>query len=231
MQFLEEWGGPNLSNILTGVYFGTPGFNTIRSWKATFTIREPWAGAINTDQPFTCEEAFDPDVCASPGRYGSGQYSGVGAVTGTFEIGDVTLTYDEGSVYQYMLPPDDQFQYRIGGSGVANTQYNHAPISYILLFLNSAPNMGDSINYDWRSMDDETAASVIASNIASASGTINFMSDTGNAWGRLTPETLTIRTSVPEPATWALSIIGFGGVGSLVRRRRTAAKAMATTSG
>jgi hypothetical protein len=28
--------------------------------------------------------------------------------------------------------------------------------------------------------------------------------------------------SVPEPATWALMIMGFGGAGALLRRRRSA---------
>ena len=35
-------------------------------------------------------------------------------------------------------------------------------------------------------------------------------------------DTVTLSTSVPEPATWALMILGFGGVGGLARRRRTA---------
>jgi hypothetical protein len=30
-------------------------------------------------------------------------------------------------------------------------------------------------------------------------------------------------TPVPEPATWGMMILGFGGVGSLIRRRRTSA--------
>lgn len=46
------------------------------------------------------------------------------------------------------------------------------------------------------------------------------MSDTGNAWGRLDPEAFSIRTSVPEPATWAMFIVGFGGTGAALRRRR-----------
>ena len=29
------------------------------------------------------------------------------------------------------------------------------------------------------------------------------------------------QTAVPEPATWSLMILGFGGVGALLRKRRT----------
>jgi hypothetical protein len=30
-------------------------------------------------------------------------------------------------------------------------------------------------------------------------------------------------TAVPEPSTWALMLLGFGGAGALIRRRRYAA--------
>jgi hypothetical protein len=32
-----------------------------------------------------------------------------------------------------------------------------------------------------------------------------------------------IGAAVPEPATWAMMIVGFGGVGALMRRRRVTA--------
>ena len=35
---------------------------------------------------------------------------------------------------------------------------------------------------------------------------------------------ITISTAVPEPATWAMMILGFGMVGGLLRRRRTAVR-------
>lgn len=46
------------------------------------------------------------------------------------------------------------------------------------------------------------------------------------AGGVLDVETLTVlSTAVPEPATWALMITGFGGAGAMLRRRRAAALA------
>ena len=36
-----------------------------------------------------------------------------------------------------------------------------------------------------------------------------------------------VGSAVPEPATWAMMIIGFGGAGVAIRRRRYAAAALA----
>jgi len=41
----------------------------------------------------------------------------------------------------------------------------------------------------------------------------------GELYGNYSVNSLTI-TAVPEPATWAMAIIGFGGVGAAMRRRR-----------
>jgi hypothetical protein len=38
------------------------------------------------------------------------------------------------------------------------------------------------------------------------------------AWGRLTPLTLTVSASVPEPSTWSMMLLGFVGLGLAARR-------------
>ena len=35
-----------------------------------------------------------------------------------------------------------------------------------------------------------------------------------------------VAAGVPEPATWAMMLVGFGGLGGLLRRRRTASLAV-----
>ena len=40
------------------------------------------------------------------------------------------------------------------------------------------------------------------------------------AYGYLAADRLTVSTSVPEPATWALMLAGFGGLGAVARRSR-----------
>jgi hypothetical protein len=48
--------------------------------------------------------------------------------------------------------------------------------------------------------------------------------NTGNVGATLTPS---VKGGVPEPATWAMMMIGFGGMGALLRRRRSQALALA----
>jgi len=47
----------------------------------------------------------------------------------------------------------------------------------------------------------------------------------GSAQGRVTqnigPVEVPIAAAIPEPATWGLMILGFGGVGAMIRRRKT----------
>ncbi|MBL8556171.1 MAG: PEP-CTERM sorting domain-containing protein [Phenylobacterium sp.] len=52
---------------------------------------------------------------------------------------------------------------------------------------------------------------------------INFSQDGGNPSGlRVEFTGSDVGTAVPEPATWALMIVGFGGAGAMLRRRRPA---------
>ncbi len=49
---------------------------------------------------------------------------------------------------------------------------------------------------------------------------------TADSVGTFASDSANIGNGVPEPATWAMMIIGFGGVGALMRRRRTLAFAV-----
>lgn len=46
---------------------------------------------------------------------------------------------------------------------------------------------------------------------------------TGDSTGTFAADVRGRGTEVPEPATWAMMIIGFGGIGAVLRRRRTLA--------
>lgn len=58
---------------------------------------------------------------------------------------------------------------------------------------------------------------VNAQNVYFTSDLVNTDSLTGNVGATLT----SVKGGVPEPTTWALMILGFGGVGAMLRRRRT----------
>jgi hypothetical protein len=58
--------------------------------------------------------------------------------------------------------------------------------------------------------------------------TLNFMSlGTPNGLPPMAALDGVSLTAVPEPATWAMMLIGFGGLGAMIRRRNRAAMAAA----
>lgn len=216
---LIEFGPSQLANILTGTYFAENGYDP-QPFVATFTIREPWPAATYLGGAFSCEETLDLGVCASPGRYGFEQYGGAGVVTATFEFNGLTIDYGAGSIYQHLLP-SEQLGFILHADGSAVTPYNSAPVAHLQMNISTGPNSGTGVTYDWRSMTAEKIDSIIASG-ENIWGNIGFRSDVGNTWGTLTPTSISIRTSVPEPDTWAILMLGFGMTGAMLRRSRSA---------
>ncbi|WP_394761212.1 PEPxxWA-CTERM sorting domain-containing protein [Phenylobacterium sp.] len=60
-------------------------------------------------------------------------------------------------------------------------------------------------------------------------GDVYFSADVANTGGKtgnigaLKPVTVELQGGVPEPATWTMMLVGFGGLGALLRRRRALA--------
>ena len=59
----------------------------------------------------------------------------------------------------------------------------------------------------------------------SSSTTLSFASATGTAFGPALDNVSV--AAVPEPASWALMLVGFGGLGAVLRRQRRAVAATA----
>jgi hypothetical protein len=59
----------------------------------------------------------------------------------------------------------------------------------------------------------------LGANLSVTARTLRPATDQVDASGVLP---LILRSAVPEPATWAMMVIGFGAVGSAIRRRRVA---------
>ena len=60
--------------------------------------------------------------------------------------------------------------------------------------------------------------------VAAGTSTLLSFGPTGNAAGFYGPalDNVSVAAAVPEPATWAMMLIGFGGLGMLSMRRRRA---------
>ena len=78
---------------------------------------------------------------------------------------------------------------------------------------------GTNANLDWRSYFGTFTAT-------GASTTLNFTNLTGGANEGIFLDAVSIQ-AVPEPATWGMMILGFGGIGFAMRRARLAKAARA----
>jgi hypothetical protein len=70
------------------------------------------------------------------------------------------------------------------------------------------------------SANNGSAANTNGGTVTGAASTFNTASQSAFVWARFTPV-----TAVPEPSSWALMLLGFGGMGLAVRRRKTVALA------
>ena len=73
---------------------------------------------------------------------------------------------------------------------------------------------GDNSNLDWQ---------IFTGNfIAGPTSTLNFTNLTGGVNEGILLDAVSITQAVPEPATWAMMLFGFGAVGFAMRRRKPA---------
>jgi hypothetical protein len=113
-----------------------------------------------------------------------------------------------------------QFQFYMGSPDDYNTiTFNFADSSISPVVLNGTSIWGGSPNGD----GDQSKGFTVTYNFSSAVSSVNFTSSENSF------EFDKLAGGVPEPASWALMIIGFGGAGAALRsqRRRQATAAAA----
>jgi hypothetical protein len=146
--------------------------------------------------------------------------AGPGAVAKAIEF-DVTGTGDFTAVFSFLNPFSS-------ASANGSASFNFDPD--VLIFtggsfsgggvatIGGVPGVGSSIQIDRAGLTGGSQTLTITGRLNQAG-----VPTGGNGFARVGGSlTLTQSTAVPEPATWALFILGFGAVGSILRRRNGA---------
>jgi hypothetical protein len=162
-------------------------------------------------------------------------------VSGTVGLPGTTLTYTSGGFNQ-----NDSNGFVGIGSGngtdnlgtftllpTAGTQNFNDPFTLLVSFTSPFATSGTYFATVFGSVTDSNAGGIQVDfdNTAHTFGggpnaftlTVNDVSVSND--GIATPVTGYIRTAVPEPATWAMMLMGFAGIGFAMRRRRQPALA------
>jgi hypothetical protein len=216
LEGFDDFGRERFGNLLTGE------FNDLSTRRMPFTftvvVREPAAGGIARGGPFTCADA--PDVCHL-GVYGFSEYKGPGAVTGTLQVAGLTIEFNDGTIYQQLIG-DYQVDFKTELVGPVVTPFNSAPIGGVEIHISGPPYTGEGLTWDWHTMTGTLGTPHLQPFLSEGYFFVRDDELGGFASSRLVPIGLDIRTYVPEPSTWALMLLGFGGAGAMLRRRLTA---------
>lgn len=181
-----------------------------------FTNTTDHAIALDISYAFDGMIALGPNVTDQGGRAtlylsGCGSCGDISFANGAGLFSN-TMSFNEGGVYAYDSAP--QWTFVANPTGVGGT------LSATLLVGTGLTSLGigGRLELDCRGGTDclfgHTASlglGPLADGLSYASESGVFLTDTGGPTG-----------GVPEPGVWALMILGFGGAGTMVRRRRAA---------
>ena len=208
--------------LATAALLGATGANAAALVPATFTY-QPGVGGLQGGE--TLFASFSPG--SDGGVSGSGYViqtgsNGIGADPAVGGQGDPYLTVPGGATANFSFA---------GGIGSLGLDYGSADDynTFTVTYANGdySTLTGTQVLLSPPANGDQTAART--------NGRLTFAALGGNAITGLTLQSsgnslevdnLGVRGAVPEPATWAMMLIGFGAAGVSLRRRRTAATVM-----
>lgn len=156
-------------------------------------------------------------------------FTNAGTVTGTVGIGgpQVTFTSTQGNLSSN---PGAAAVFTADGSLLTNLTFtilsgfsaaefnleNGDPSSFLVTLTDSG---GDTFSETLSKLNGSNIFNILAP--AGTTYTSATFTSTGGGFADLKQLRVTLATAVPEPATWAMILLGFGGIGVAMRRRRS----------
>lgn len=132
-----------------------------------------------------------------------------------FQMGDYSWSIDND------LAPYQNDADGVVYAGVESLQAGNAGPVFDIDFFSDANDGGlrltDSVSGDLFAYSGPTLYSVANGTVRFGTGTFDLTSTSGNADAKLS---ITEAPAVPEPATWAMMVLGFGVAGAALRHRR-----------
>jgi hypothetical protein len=134
-----------------------------------------------------------------------------------------------GSSFADLTGVNDNFAFY----GVSDTMtFSFAsPVSQVGAIINWYPDAGDTVHIDWYDTSNNLLADLVLNNaggnVVAPNSYYGFLSSSANIGSFTLTDGyvaaiggLSLNGGVPEPATWAMMLIGLGGLGAMMRSRR-----------
>ena len=161
-------------------------------------------------------------------------FTDAGTVTGTVGIGGPLVTF-ESTQGNLSTKPGAATVFTADGSLLTNLSFtilsgftaaefnleNGDPSSFLVTLTDSG---GDAFSQTLTKLNGSNILNIVAP--AGTTYTSATFTSTGGGFADLKQLRVTLATAVPEAATWAMMLLGFGGIGMAMRRRGPGTRAL-----
>lgn len=226
-----------MKSMVVGAALAATMFSAAAANAASVFTVDVWTGAPNGVTSSTIADAAHTPTGAANAEF---TYTGainwfVGGPQNTSPTGNLAGTFIPSANISGFTSPNGSYaalaDFLNSSLSIAGDRY--ASYFRIVGSYSSATSVSGSIGHDdGASVYDDLGNAVYSSPAETSLITGNFVLPAGShtftvdyVEGNGSPSVLNLTIAVPEPATWAMMIAGFGMAGAMLRRRRTAVAA------